>query len=283
LVTIGDRVPAGLQPLHDEGLHRSLPFGESLANRIDGKTFRKLQSRMKRNYDSADLTFSDPYPGNSDPGPRGQEFWNSFVGVPFRSVQIIGFVYRLGVLPQADYDQIKSGSIVPHTVDRQLLRIAQEIRLWPARETSGEAHFHLGELLPAPGAEVPIPKLIKFRQRYNDERMELMEALDDLIHEVSAERATSEETLRVCARRIARASDDVRMAGRARRIDWVRGAVATTIAAGAAASAAGFQQWQWLLGLLSGYTVNVATAKVGSAWTPGPYSYLHRVDAKLRS
>jgi hypothetical protein len=237
----------------------------------------RLSKRMHTQYDPKELVYSDNFPGESAPDHRGQLSWNSFVGVPFRSVQVAEFAYELGYLPDEEDARIASGLVVPHTADLQLLKLAQEVQLWPPGQRSAPIQIHLGELLPAPDPGAPLTKLIAFRQRYEDERVELMEALDDLIHQVAAEHRTPEETLRVCARRLARASDDIRRAGRARQLMWVRNSVAVTVAAGSAASAAAFSQWQWLLGLLSGYAVNLATASVGSAWTPGPFSYLHRV------
>jgi hypothetical protein len=273
-----DDAPSALEPLHDTGLYRKLPLDRD--SDIPLKVMKKISKYMKT-YDPADLTFTDQPLYGVHPGRRGQEFWNSFIGVPWRSLQIMSFTYDLGKIGAEERDQLGDGRLVPHTMDRQLLHIAQKSGLWSASEQSAGLQVHLGKLLPSPREDVPLAKLIKFRQKYEDERAELMAALNDLFHEMSCRSTDPDDTLRQCAQRLREATRDFRKAGRARRIAWVRNSVAVTVATGSAGLAAMHQNLAWVLGVISGYAINVATANIGTPWTPGPYSYLHRATAAV--
>jgi hypothetical protein len=144
----------------------------------------------------------------------------------------------------------------------------------------------IGGLLPVPRHDVLLSDLIAFRERYADERRRLMEGIDLLVGRLGSAHAYPDEVFAAVKRELDAALADLSAAGKARRIDWVRRPVSAVFAL--ASSYAGFKvvpEAGWLLGVISGYAINVATTSVrnGPAKIDRDVGYLYRVEQQLKS
>lgn len=147
----------------------------------------------------------------------------------------------------------------------------------------------VGGLLPVPGHEVLIGDLIAFRERYDDERRRLMMAIDLLVHGLQRHPDHPRGVLNAVRRELEDAVADLEKAGRAARMTWIRRSVMVSIALGAAYAAQTLvPEAGWVLGVIGGMAINVATNEIrparSSRWDspmPGNFSYLHRVRSAL--
>ncbi len=124
----------------------------------------------------------------------------------------------------------------------------------------------IGGLLPVPGHEVRIEDLIAFRERYSDERRRLITAIDRLVRGLQRDYDDPRDVFHALQGELERALADLEHAGRCARINWVRRAVTVSIAL--AAGYAGQKVYPdagWVLGVIGGAAINVATTTTRSS------------------
>lgn len=142
----------------------------------------------------------------------------------------------------------------------------------------------IGGLLPVPSNEVLIGDLIAFRERYADERRRLMIAIDLLVHGLQRHYDHPQDVLHMVRRELEAALADLKAAGHAARITWVHRSIMTSIAlATGYAAQKFFPEAGWILGVIGGAAINVATNQTRpSDYGPtGDFTYLHRVNSAL--
>ncbi|MEV6644702.1 DUF6236 family protein [Amycolatopsis sp. NPDC051371] len=136
----------------------------------------------------------------------------------------------------------------------------------------------LGGLLPVPDPSVPVSEVIAFRLKYNDERVRLVRAIRNLLRRLGGGEDPDEVFAELRAE-LADALSDLDRASQRRRVHWMRRSVSVLVALGSAAGAKVSPDYAWLLGLIGGYAVNVATTSMPSL--PGDQgvdlSYLQRI------
>ncbi|MFI0468340.1 DUF6236 family protein [Saccharopolyspora sp. 5N102] len=142
----------------------------------------------------------------------------------------------------------------------------------------------IGSLLPVPNEQVLIRDLITFRERYDSERRRLMMALDLLVRGLQRHYDHPKDVLHALRREVEDALADWERAGRARGIAWVRPSVTLSIALGAAYVAKDWPGAEWVLGVIGGAAINIATNTTRTSTTSlaNDMSYLHRVKSALR-
>ncbi|MEV4583322.1 hypothetical protein AB0K16_59960 [Nonomuraea jabiensis] len=197
-------------------------------------------------------------------------------------------------------DRGRVRNLIPHTDRTEVWRFVHGADRedgmsdrYPSRSNRTDALLlEVGRLLPSPGSNASTDAVIAFRNRYNDERLRLIVALHRLIREIHRQPARSEggsdvdalaDLLLGMRLELDQAQRDMDKAGRAVGMEWVRRSVSVMIAVGGAAAAYASQDWEWLLGVLAGIGVNVATNRTHEGWRDNQFSYLHRVDKALTS
>jgi len=144
----------------------------------------------------------------------------------------------------------------------------------------------LSSLLSVPQEDVSLADLISFRTSYDDERRRMMDAIDDLLHELSLLDRHPADAIRRVEREIADAIDDHRKAAKSKRIALAVRPAATVVAVTATSMASGAPPaLAASLGVLSGLGVNIATASIrhepGTHRSPADYRYLHRFRTEM--
>jgi hypothetical protein len=174
--------------------------------------------------------------------------------------------------------------VYPHTDSVAADLFARSVVAGDEQEGRPTWQVEIGGLLPVPGYEVSISDLMAFRQRHDDERRRLITAVDRLVHELRRDHEHAEDVLAGLRTELDQAVADLEQAGRSARITWVRRPI--TVAIALAAGYAGQRlvpDAGWLLGVVGGAAINVATnttqrACLGEA---EDFSYLHRVQTAL--
>lgn len=142
----------------------------------------------------------------------------------------------------------------------------------------------IGALFPVPEDDVMIGDLVAFRERYADERVRLMVAVQDLLH--SLRDLHPDDAFQRVKYEIDQAVRDLGQAARAQKLKLVKQSVAVTVATTAVAVAAGLPETALpasVLTVLGNIAVNVATNTTryvhsGGADNPSAYRYLYRVQ-----
>ncbi|MWA16002.1 DUF6236 family protein [Streptomyces sp. BA2] len=163
---------------------------------------------------------------------------------------------------------------------------AQRLALRPAADGQALAwEIELGKLLPAPAAETTLAEVLAFREKYTDERLRLMRALHRLLGDLRRDYEHPADIFAQLRVKLDEALTDYRSAARDSRIVWVHRSVTVTM--GLAAAAAGsllLPSLDWLLGVVGGVTLNVATREIRPVVQrrlEHDFSYLHRVHTSL--
>ncbi|WP_063734418.1 hypothetical protein [Streptomyces sp. RTd22] len=139
----------------------------------------------------------------------------------------------------------------------------------------------LGRLLPVPAPGTSTADVLVFRERFNDERQRLMRALHRLLTDLRRDYEHPAEVIAELRREIEAASKDYQAAVSSSRMAWVHRSVTATVALAAAAASAVEPNLTWALGLVGGYTLNVATREIRplkDARKKHDFAYLHRVE-----
>jgi hypothetical protein len=155
---------------------------------------------------------------------------------------------------------------------------------FPGGKTVPRWEMEIGDLLPVPSEEVLVDDLIRFRERYDDERQRLMMAIDLLVHGLQRHYDHPQDVLHALRRELEDSLADLRAAGRSARITWIRRSIMISIAL--AAGYAGqklLPDAGWILGVIGGTAINVATNQTRPCdhGVAGDFSYLHRVRSAL--
>jgi hypothetical protein len=237
--------------------------------------------------------------------------WHDATGIPRLVVSsalqtcLLGMQAEL-IAAQADVgmdlvrDRGRVTNLVPHTDRAEVWRFVHgESRGSSSSDGSSSTAnrteallFEVGRLLPSPGPSASTDAVIAFRNRYNDERLRLIVALHRLIREIYRQPVQSEDGSEVgtladllldTRLELDQAQRDMDKAGRAVGMEWMRRSVSVMVAIGGAAAAYASQEWEWLLGVLAGIGVNVATNRTHAGWRDNQFSYLHRIDRALTS
>lgn len=176
-------------------------------------------------------------------------------------------------------------SLIPYT-DRSLAHQLSCTFRSPSYGRNSCWKIEVGALLPAPRDDVPLSELIAFRERYDDERRRLMFVIHLLAHELGRVYNHPHDVFRALRRELEDALKDLVAAGREKRINWIRRSVALTVALGTAfAGNQVLPAGGWVLGVVGGYALNIATTNVEPRM-PGrgdDFSYLHRAHLLARS
>ncbi len=142
--------------------------------------------------------------------------------------------------------------------------------------------IEFGGLLPCPHESVAINDLFAFRDRYDDERRRLMLALELLLSGVSNHFEHSQDVVRAMQNEIESALKDMRDAAKSRRIGLVSKSLAVFVAVGGAGAALRVPDAAWILGVIGGMAINIATQETrGRRQSSSSYSYLYRVDRAI--
>ncbi|SCL34858.1 hypothetical protein GA0074692_3943 [Micromonospora pallida] len=158
-------------------------------------------------------------------------------------------------------------------------------------EVTAGWQIDIGPLLPVPREDVSILDLLAFRQRYDDERVRMMHAIDDLL--LGLRHAHPKDAFARVGYEFSEATKDLRGAAKTAKIDLVvkRGlAVTVALAAGVAADVLDLESGlsTVALAVIGGLAVNVATVQLrhehtGTVAHPQVYRYLHRVQKTIDS
>ena len=130
------------------------------------------------------------------------------------------------------------------------------------RDTENRLHIEIGGLLPSPHENVMIDDLFKFREKYDDERRRLMLALALLLSGLSEHFAHPQDVFRAMQKEIESALEDMRAAAKSRKIGLVSKSLAVLLALGAGDAATHLPEKAWILGVIGGVAINVATQEV---------------------
>ncbi|WP_413098384.1 DUF6236 family protein [Streptomyces sp. Inha503] len=174
-----------------------------------------------------------------------------------------------------------TNSLIPYTDHTLAHQLSCTIRRYEARE-SPCWEIEAGALFPTPRDDVPLSEIIAFRERHEDERRRLMWAIHLLAHELQRNYDHPQDVFRVIRRELEEALDDLMAAGRAERISWIKRSVSLAIALGAGFTGSQIlPQGGWLLGVVGGYALNVATTGIQPRGDNGgdDFSYLHRAHS----
>ncbi|NEW28523.1 hypothetical protein GV790_17875 [Nocardia cyriacigeorgica] len=142
----------------------------------------------------------------------------------------------------------------------------------------------IGRLLPVPAGDISTGDLIDFRERYSDERRRLMIAIDRLVSGLHGDYEDPRDVLHAVRREVEQALADLEQAGRSAGFSWARRTVTVSIALGAAyAGQKLFPGEAWILGVIGGMAINVATSSTrpSPSGLAGDISYLQRVGSAV--
>ena len=145
------------------------------------------------------------------------------------------------------------------------------------RDIENGLRIEIGGLLPSPHENVLIGDLFKFREKYDDERRRLMLALALLLSGLSEHFTHPQDVFRAMQKEIESALEDMRAAAKSRKISLVSKSLAVLVALGAGDAATQLPEKAWILGVIGGVAINVATQEVRRRGR-SKYSYLYRVD-----
>lgn len=142
----------------------------------------------------------------------------------------------------------------------------------------------VGGLLPIPRNEVSIDSLLEFRQKYDAERRRLVLAVELLLHGLQQQFNHPADVLKALTREITEAVNDLQSAARSRRIGLARRSLAACISLGAAGTALHMPTEAWILGVIGGAAINIATNVISGSVEEGPrrdFGYLLRIYKAL--
>lgn len=144
----------------------------------------------------------------------------------------------------------------------------------------------IGQLLPTPEPGTPLQDVIRFRRRYETERIRLVTAIGDLQNRLSEWSDDPRDILAQVGAELGAAERDLAAAGTAAKLNWVRRGMYVFIAMATATSTAAatalldspglvLPTVTATLSVLGGLAVNLATNQIVTAEGAQPFSYLH--------
>ncbi len=138
----------------------------------------------------------------------------------------------------------------------------------------------VGAVLPVPASDTPLEKVLKFRDDYEDERIQLRMALHRLFKELEGI-GTPHDLQAAIRQEIADAVRDMEAAFAGRKLAWVKRGLFALVGFGAAAAAPPLSavpkvgaELSPLLYVTSAIAINLAT-NVTRSRSPGEFAYLH--------
>lgn len=144
----------------------------------------------------------------------------------------------------------------------------------------------VGRILPDPLPGIDTAALIRFRQKYDDERRRLIVAVERLVEQLAQTYSEPRHVERAVRREISDALADIRSAGRAVLHGWSRRLFFVAVATGstaAALAASGASPAFTVVGSVgAGIAVNKASEPIPDGMRDlrsGAYRYLHRISA----
>lgn len=174
------------------------------------------------------------------------------------------------------FGHLAEQSLVPHADSF----LHHQLTHWPGQ---GAAHpcwgVEIGGLLPVPDSSVPLTVLLNFRQRHEDERRRLILAVNRLVHELQAHYEHPKDVFRAVQTEMEEALADLRQAGWSRGISWAHRSITIMIALASGYAGAKLpSQYGWLLGVVGGISINIATSQSGASQRQmsNDFTYLHR-------
>lgn len=159
---------------------------------------------------------------------------------------------------------------------------AQQVAFAPVGPDLGHRRcwqLQIGHLLPTPAPDVPLTKILDFREAYADEREELALAVRKLLLSASGQAGNADP---------ARLQDDIKKAvrrlekaGRSRKIVWLKRSLWVLASMGLAAAGAHLlPQDDWLFGTMADLGINVATADIRTG-APTEFAYLQHLRSSF--
>lgn len=144
----------------------------------------------------------------------------------------------------------------------------------------------VGRILPDPRPGIDTAALIRFRQKYDDERRRLIVAVERLVEQLTQTYSEPRHIERAIRRELSDALTDMRSAGRAVLRGWSRRLFSVAIATGSTATAmvaSGASPVLTVVGSVgAGIAVNKASEPIPDGLRApgnGTYRYLHRISA----
>jgi hypothetical protein len=135
--------------------------------------------------------------------------------------------------------------------------------------------LQIGHLLPIPASDVPLTKVLEFRDAYDDERQELARAVRKLL--LSMSEPGDEADPVAVQQHIEKAVQRLERAGHSRGILWMERSLWAFAGVGAAAAGAyALPHYDWLFTALSGLGISVATV-VTRAGVSTDFAYLQHL------
>jgi hypothetical protein len=162
-------------------------------------------------------------------------------------------------------------SPAPHQRASYLYRYEDYVPCW---------QVEIGSLLPCPSPGTPIEDLIRFRLRHEDERRRLVRAVGKLQYELSERNENPRDVFEELRDELREALSDLYHAAQAAKLTMVKRAVYTfiAIASGAGATTGPLHDISYVLGVLGGIAVNLATSSItGVNSDVKRYTYLQQV------
>jgi hypothetical protein len=173
--------------------------------------------------------------------------------------------------------ELQTASISPFTDEPFAFTNAHHVVDDRWRDSEIHLRIEIGRLLPSPRENVMIDDLFRFREKYDDERRRLMLAVALLLSGLSEHFAHPQDVFRAMQKEIESALEDLRAAAKSRKISLVSKSLAALVALGTADAATRLPEKAWVLGVIGGVAINVATQQVRER-ARSKYSYLYRVD-----
>lgn len=159
--------------------------------------------------------------------------------------------------------------------------------LWAAPDFHHRSAWilEIGALLPVPMAEVAVDELLSFRRNNDRECRLFMRTLNSFLLELQTSSVDPRLVLLAFKKRLENAIGNLESAARSRRISIGRRYATATVAAGAAylASRPDMQELSWVLGLVTGVAINIASTSLTQPYheDAAAFEYLIRAGLEL--
>ncbi|MFI0425133.1 hypothetical protein [Spongiactinospora sp. 9N601] len=142
--------------------------------------------------------------------------------------------------------------------------------------------IELGDLLPTPSPGTDLSNLIKFRERYADERLRLVRGVSQLQNNLRDIDGDPISSLNNVKGEVRAAVNDLQRAASSRAISLIKRPIYSFIAAGAGLNAIKYPEFGVIWTVVSGIAVNLATAQIaGPDPNSRPFTYLHQTGKKF--
>jgi hypothetical protein len=140
----------------------------------------------------------------------------------------------------------------------------------------------VGGLFPTPAPGTPLREVIAFRQRYDGERRRLILAVQSLQHQLREQADNPREVMAGLRQELDDAVADLAAAARAAKLGWIKRSTLVFIAVASATAAGSLPALGFLLGVIGGVAVNLATSQIaGASERSRRFNYLYRAARQL--